>query len=187
MILKLNRRVAIAGVVVAGAAAAVIAPLAASGQPAQGIYLGMNLHLTGATAPAGGDRITWSRAVTRICAGALLFERRHEIGTRRGALAVARDIRLSTGRRLARIAALSVAARPALATNWLRVERRLALAYAHSYMRIFQAIDAAHTPAQRERLPRLLGRLLHAPDRLGDEAVRLQVALGVPDCTGGHP
>ena len=140
-----------------------------------------------ATAPAGGDRITWSRAVTRICAGALLFERRHEIGTRRGALAVARDIRLSTGRRLARIAALSVAARPALATNWLRVERRLALAYAHSYMRIFQAIDAAHTPAQRERLPRLLGRLLHAPDRLGDEAVRLQVALGVPDCTGGHP
>ena len=53
MILKLNRRVAIAGVVVAGAAAAVIAPLAASGQPAQGIYLGMNLHLTGSNTSAG--------------------------------------------------------------------------------------------------------------------------------------
>ena len=175
--------------VASAVALAATAALAASAPAAHETSATGSAIETGATttSPAGGDRVTWSRAVTRICAGALLFEHRHEIGTRSGALAVARDIRLSTRRRLVRISALSVSARPPLATNWLGVERRLALAYARSYVRIFQEIDAAHTPAQRERLPRLLGRLLHAPDRLGDEAIRLQVALGVPDCTGGHP
>jgi hypothetical protein len=48
----------------------------------------------------------WSHAVTRICAHALLFEGRHEIGTLAGAIAVSRDIRSSTRRRLAKVAHL---------------------------------------------------------------------------------
>jgi hypothetical protein len=130
----------------------------------------------------------WSGAVTHICAGALLFEHRHEMGTRAGALAVARDIRASTKRRLTRIVTLPIAPdRPRIAARWLRVEWRLARAYARAYVRIFEVIDATRTPRQHEREPRLLNALLHAPDRLGHQAARLQTALLVPDCTGGHP
>jgi hypothetical protein len=130
----------------------------------------------------------WPDAVTHICARALLFEHRHEIGTRAGALAVARDIRASTKRRLRRIVALPIAPTQArIAARWLRVEWRLAQAYARTYIRIFEVIDADRTPSQREREPRLLNALLHAPDRLGHQAVRLQTMLQVPDCTGGHP
>jgi hypothetical protein len=141
------------------------------------------------TAVAAADtRYTWSRAVTHICAGALLFDHRHEIGTRAGAVAVARDIRFSTSGRLKRISVLTVApTQPRVAAHWLRIERQLALVYARSYLHIFDVIDAARTPRQREREPHLLGKLLHAPDRLGRVAVRLQAALHVPDCTGGHP
>ena len=46
------------------------------------------------------SRITWSGAVARICANALLFEEEHQLGNRAGAIAVARDIRASTARRL---------------------------------------------------------------------------------------
>lgn len=53
MSLKLNRRVVMVGLAVAGVAIAVIAPLAASGQPAQGLYLGMNLHLTSSNTSKG--------------------------------------------------------------------------------------------------------------------------------------
>jgi hypothetical protein len=58
---------------------------------------------------------------------------------------------------------------------------------ARSYLGIFDLIDAARTPAQSQREPRLLTKLVHAPDRLGHVATRLQAALHVPDCTGGHP
>ena len=47
MSLKLNRRLTMVSLVVAGAAAAVVAPLAASGDLTQRLYVGMNLHLTG--------------------------------------------------------------------------------------------------------------------------------------------
>ena len=53
MSLMLNRRLATVGLAVAGAAAAVVAPLAASGDPTQRLYLGMNLHLTGPSTSAG--------------------------------------------------------------------------------------------------------------------------------------
>src|SRR5262245_19048452 len=48
----------------------------------------------------------YSRAVTRVCTGALLFDHQHAMGTRADALAVARDIRASTHRRLARVTKL---------------------------------------------------------------------------------
>ena len=53
MSLMLNRRLAFVGLAVVGAAAAVVAPLAASGDPTQRLYLGMNLHLTGPNTSAG--------------------------------------------------------------------------------------------------------------------------------------
>jgi hypothetical protein len=53
MSLKLNRRLTMVSLLVAGAAAAFVAPLAASGDPTQRLYLGMNLHLTGPTTSAG--------------------------------------------------------------------------------------------------------------------------------------
>jgi hypothetical protein len=124
--------------------------------------------------------------VTGICAHALLFEGRHEIGTRAGAIAVARDIRASTGRRLRRIRALPM--RPPqqrLSARWLRLEQRLAGVYASSYVRIYDAIAAAKTPRQRARMPRILGRSLHAPDALRDTTIRIEQRLHVPDCTGG--
>ncbi len=49
----LNRRVATVSLVVAGAVAAVVAPLAASGDATQRLYLGMNLHFTGPDTTAG--------------------------------------------------------------------------------------------------------------------------------------
>src|SRR4029079_13007378 len=69
----------------------------------------------GATAPAatparaasGNSAAEYSLAVTRVCAGALLFDHGHDLGTRADALSVARDIRASTSRRLARVTALS--------------------------------------------------------------------------------
>lgn len=139
-------------------------------------------------APGDGVATPWSQAVTGICQHALLFENHHEIGTRAGAVAVARDIRASTDRRLGRIAALPVGpTQPLVAARWQGVEHELALVYARTYLRIFEVIDAARTPAQRARELRLLAKLMHAPDRLGREAVQLQAALAVPDCTGGHP
>jgi hypothetical protein len=134
----------------------------------------------------------WSRQVTGICAHALLFEGRHQIGTRAGAVAVARDIRASTARRLWRIRALSI--RPPqelLSRRWLRLERRLAAVYASSYLRIYDAIAAARTPSERARLPRVLDRLLHMPDAIRETTTNLEQRLRVTDCTGGgmpaHP
>jgi len=130
--------------------------------------------------------VEWSHAVTRICARALLFEGRHEIGTRSGAVAVGRDIRASTTRRLVRVAELPLpAAERSLIRRWLSVERRLAHTYADAYVRIFEVIDAARTPAARGREPVLLQRLVHSPDQLRETAARLERRLAVPDCTGG--
>ena len=131
---------------------------------------------------------SWSGSVSQICAHALLFEQRHQMGTRAGAEAVARDIRASTGRRLARIAALRVRPpQPRLAARWLVVERRLAGVYARSYVRIYDVIASAHTARQRAGEPSRLRRLLDAPEALRRTAYGLEVQLHVPDCTGGNP
>lgn len=69
--------------------------------------------------------------------------------------------------------------------RWLPLERRLAGVYARSYLRIYDAIAAAETPRQRAQMPRILGRLLHAPDAVRAKTANLEQQLHVPDCTGG--
>ncbi len=134
----------------------------------------------------GGRPSTWSDAVTGICANALLFEGSHQIGTRAGAVAVARDIRASTARRLRRIRTLQVVPPDErLSTRWLKLEHRLAAVYASSYLGIYDAIAAAETPRQQARLPLVLNKLLHSPDALRAIAQSLEQRLHVPDCTGG--
>ncbi len=133
--------------------------------------------------PAG-----YSRAVTHICAGALLFDGRHQIGTRAGAIAVSNDIRATGTRRLGRVAAVP---RPggttALAVHWIAVERRLVETYAATYLQIWDEIERANSPAQRAALPRALRALIARPDNLQHQAGRLELLLRVPDCTGGQP
>ena len=141
-------------------------------------------------AAAGNERPdghAWRVGVARVCAGALLFEGRHAIGNEQGAVAVARDIRASTARRLTRIEGLRAhPERPLLASQWSRVEHRLSELYASSYLGIWHAIDRAISPAERARLPRILGKLLHRPDVASARARLLEGQLRVPDCTGGE-
>lgn len=133
-----------------------------------------------------GATESWRVGVTNICTGALLFEGRHAIGTAEGAVSVARDIRASTLRRLARIEALPQRPeRPLLASRWLATERRLSVLYASSYLDIWRAIAHADTPVERAQLARRLGVLVHRPDALSARARRQAAQLHVPDCTGG--
>lgn len=128
----------------------------------------------------------YSLAVTKICAGALLFEHAHAIGTDAGARSAARDIRRSARRRLARAAAVPPPPElTRLAGRWISLQRRLAASYATNWMRIHDAIDVARSPLQRARLPRRLAAFVHAPDRLRQASERLELVLNVPDCTGG--
>jgi hypothetical protein len=141
-------------------------------------------------AAAGSDRPdghAWRVDVTRVCTGALLFEGRHSIETEQGAVAVARDIRASTARRLTRIEALRAhPERPLLASHWSRVEHRLSELYASGYLGIWHAIAHANSSAERARLPRILGQMLHRPDVARAQARLLEGQLRVPDCTGGE-
>ena len=140
----------------------------------------------GAAGPSSTSPVQYSVAVTRICAGALLFDHTHRMGTRADALAVARDIRASTARRLARVTGLSVP--PQLqqtSSRWISSQRRLASLYARTWVRIYDTIDAARTPAQRATLADRLDELVHLPDPLKLVAGRLELELHVPDCTGG--
>ena len=128
----------------------------------------------------------YSRAVTGICAGALLFDRTHPSGTRAGAIAVSRDIRATGMRRLRRIEALPKPQRTARQDAlWIRVERRLIEMYASDYLQIWDAIEAADTPAKRGALPAKLRALIDRPDRLQHQARALEQTLNLPDCTGG--
>jgi hypothetical protein len=143
------------------------------------------------TAPAAASTPTaaeYARTVTGICRGALLFEGSHEIGTRAGAIAVSRDIRATGSRRLRKVAAVpKPPATAAGAERWLALERRLVATYASTYVRIWDEIDRATSPAEHSRLVPILQRLIHRPDRLQGRAVAIEQALGVPDCTGGLP
>jgi hypothetical protein len=139
-----------------------------------------------AKAPRAVSAVQYSRAVTHICARALLFDHAHHMGTRADALAVARDIRASTARRLARVSALTAPAKlQRLSGRWISSQRRLAALFARTWVRIYDTIAAARTPAQRAGLAGRLEPLVHAPDRLKLVAGRLELALRVPDCTGG--
>jgi hypothetical protein len=133
--------------------------------------------------PAG-----YSRAVMRICAGALLFDGRHQIGTRAGAIAVAKDIRATGGRRLRRVDAVPKPASTApLASRWIGVERRLVELYASTYLQIWYEIERADSAAERAGLAHALRALLRRPVQLQYRAAILQLRLRVADCTGGRP
>jgi hypothetical protein len=130
----------------------------------------------------------YSQAVAPICAGALLFEGHHQIGTLAGAIAVSQDIRATGARRLRRVDAVAKPAGIArLAAAWIALERRLVKTYASTYLRIWYAIQRANSAAQRAALPGVLDALIHRPDRLQYQAARLELRLRVPDCTGGQP
>jgi hypothetical protein len=144
------------------------------------------LAATPARAASANSAAEYSLAVTHICAGALLFDGAHEMGTRADALVIAGDIRASTARRLAGVTALS--APPELqytSSLWISSQRRLAAMYAQLWVRIYDTIDAASTPAQEAALAPRLKRLVHLPDSLRRAAGRFELALHVPDCTGG--
>jgi hypothetical protein len=144
------------------------------------------LALMPARAASGNSTAEYSLAVTRICAGALLFDHAHHMGTRADARSVAGDIRASTARRLSRITALSVPSElKPLSSRWISSQRRLAAAYARAWVQIYDTIDAARTPAQRDGLAGRLHQLVHASDPLRHAAGRLEHELHVPDCTGG--
>jgi hypothetical protein len=161
----------------------VVAALAASMLAAAGIA-----RSSAALAAEPPTAAAYARAVTRICAGALLFDHHHEVGTRSGALSVARDIRRSTRRRLALVSEVTP---PTLerraAMRWIVLEQRLANEYARDWVRIFDVIDAVRTPRQRARQPQELERLVHASDPLRRIVTVLELRLHVPDCTGGVP
>ena len=146
----------------------------------------MALTAAQAHAAPGSSRAQYSLAVARICAGALLFDHEHHMGTRADALAVARDIRASTARRLARVTALFTPNElERTSSRWISSQRGLAAMYARLWVRIYDAVDAARTPEQRAALPSRLEQLVHAPDNLKRAARRLELELRVPDCTGG--
>jgi catalase (peroxidase I) len=155
------------------------------------VVIGTALAAAALVAPPGHARSAdsateYSRGVSRICAGALLFDQAHHMGTRADALSVARDIRASTARRLARVTALSVPPElRRISSRWISSQRRLAASYAQTWVRIYDTIEAAGTPAQRATLPEQLERLVHASDPLRLAARRLELELHVPDCTGG--
>jgi hypothetical protein len=108
------------------------------------------------------------------------------MGTRADALSIADDIRASTARRLARVTALSVPPDlDLISSRWISSQRRLASLYAQLWVRIYDTIDAARTPAQQTVLATRLAGLVHAPDKLKLAAERLELQLHVPDCTGG--
>ena len=144
------------------------------------------LAATPSRAASGNSSADYSLAVTQVCAGALLFDHAHHMGTRADAISVARDIRASAARRLASVSALYVPAElRGVSSRWISSQRRLASLYADTWVRIYDAIDAARTPAQRSTLAQRLERLVHLPDSLKTLARRLELELHVPDCTGG--
>ena len=72
----------------------------------------------------------------------------HQMGTRPDALSIAEDIRASTARRLDRVTAVPVPPElQDLSSRWIDSQRRLAALYATTWVRIYDTIDAAHTPS----------------------------------------
>jgi hypothetical protein len=137
-------------------------------------------------APSYGGGTMFSQRVNRICAGALLFEGRHEIGTRAGAVSVSRDIRKTGTRRLRRVAAVPKPESQAAAiARWLEVERRLVAAYARDYLLVWDAIEKAYRQGRKSSLPARIRALVHDPDDLKRQARKYELTFGLRDCTGG--
>lgn len=149
-------------------------------------FLSSILFSTCAAPSLAAQTETFSNQVNRICAGAVLFEGSHEIGTRGGAVAVSNDI-LETGtRRLNRGAAVPrPASQAATIGRWLEVERRLVAAYARDYLLIWDAIDEAYDQSPHGTLSARLYALVHDPDNLKQQARKYELKLRLTDCTGG--
>src|SRR5262245_3928084 len=153
------------------------------------------LLLAGAALPAGSalasstppTPVEYSLAVKHICTGALLFDGRHDIGTRAGAIALSRDIRVTGGTRLRRVDAVSKPPQTAvLAGRWIAMERRLVAMYASTYVQIWDELESAYgSPHEHARVAVVLQALVHRPDALQSRAAALGQRLHVPDCTGG--
>ena len=138
------------------------------------------------SAPGNSAAAAYSVAVAQICAGALLFDHAHQMGTRADALSIADDIRASTAQRLVQVNTLSVPPEVHdLSSRWVNSQTQLAALYATTWVRIYDTIDAANTPTQRATLAQRLQKLVHAPDALKRTARRLELKLQIPDCTGG--
>jgi hypothetical protein len=150
--------------------------------------------LAGAALQAGSAHASpttpaeYSLAVKHICAGALLFGRSHRIGTRAGAVAVSRDIRVTGGRRLRRVDAVPKPPGTApLAARWVAIEQRLVATYATTYLQIWDTIESAYSSRRKHaQLADVMYALVHRPDALQRRAAALGQRLGVPDCTGGQ-
>jgi hypothetical protein len=144
--------------------------------------------LAGSTGSGGVSQasIRYSHAVAETCAGALLFEGSHQIGTRAGAVAVSRDIRRTGTERLRRVDAIPRPAATARSLErWLGLERRLVGLYSTNYLRIWNAIERADTRREQAELPRVLQPLIDEPYPLQRRVTVLELALRLPDCTGG--
>src|SRR5689334_6036587 len=133
--------------------------------------------------------VEYSLAVTHICANALLFDGRHQIGTRVGAVAVSHDIRATGGRRLREVDAVPKPAETAvLAGRWIAIEQRLVEMYSSTYLQIWDEIEAEYdSPRKHAHLAAVLQALVRRPDGLQRRAAALEQRLRVPDCTGGQP
>jgi hypothetical protein len=143
-------------------------------------------HPPAAKAPLQQSPTSYSAQITQICARALLFEGTHSIGTREGAIAVAQDIGASADKRLNRADDVPKPQRTRrLAKHWITIERRLTDMYANNYLRIWTAIERAHTPQQKAQLPANLRTLVDQPRTIEQTAAALERTLHVPDCTGG--
>src|SRR5262249_26030680 len=127
--------------------------------------------------------VEYSLAVKHVCAGALLFDRSHRIGTRAGAVALSRDIRITGGRRLRRGDAVPKPRGTAvLAGRWIAIEQRLVETYASTYLQIWDAIESGYSsPRKHARLAAVLHALMHRPDALELRAAALGQRLNVPD------
>jgi hypothetical protein len=122
----------------------------------------------------------YARAVSHICAGALLFNGTHAIGTRAGAVSVSRAIRATGSARLRRVELLRKPPKTAeLVETWLGIEHRLVGVYASTYLLIWNEIE--HGPRVR-----VLRALVDRPRPLELRAALLEATLGLPDCTGGR-
>ncbi len=136
--------------------------------------------------PASITNAAYSRHVFQICAGAVLFEGSHALGTRQGTLDAAADISASTRRRLAEIAQLSAPTDEAQTiARWLAVQQQLADTYAQNLVQLYDLIAAVPTSDQQAtQASQPIRATLDAPYSLRLAAGRLELKLGVPDCTG---
>ena len=135
--------------------------------------------------PASITTAAYSRDVFQICAGAVLFEGSHALGTRQGTLAAAADMRASTQRRLAEVARLPTPADEARTiARWIAVEQQVADVYAQDLVQLYDLIATVSMSEDADRASQSMRAVTDASYPIRLAAGRLELKLGVPDCTG---